>query len=272
MIGQLEAAIRALAVSALGDLFAGDPPPVALSVSSDAYTVDPTSAESVAGQPRPADRTDSFLFDPTGIVFDPAAPGYDPAALPSFSLTQSPYEGPRRVRLTTSQGDLIGLRPDEVTWNPADSRAFTLTLRPDRSLVGINGVQVLYAVIAVFTTVRASQVMGLLLQTDDAARLARAEALLVGLVALNGQRLADQGAATYESGDYGAAVAIKGLHFTGISSPEPLQRQLAFRVDIEVRVTRALRTDEGAPIRHIATTGRPLDPARPVDIRVEVEA
>jgi hypothetical protein len=272
MIGQLEEAIRDLAVSALGDLFAGDPAPVALSISSDAYTADPTTAEGLAGEPRAADRIDSFLFDPTGIVFDPAAPHYDPAALPSFTLTQPPYDGPRRVRLTSSQGDLIALHPDEVTWDPTDRSIFRLTLRPGRPLVGINGVQVLYAVIAVFTILRATQQVGLLLDTDDGARLARAEALLAGLMALNGQQLADQGTATYESGEYGAVVRIKGLRFTGISSPVPRQRLLAYKVEVETRVTRALRSDEGAPIRHITTPGRPLDPQRPVDIQIEVEA
>jgi len=272
MIGRLETAIRELAVSALGDLFAGDPAPIALSVSSAASTVDPSSGDGPVGEPRIADRTDSFLFDPTGIIFDPADPQYDPAALPSFTLSQSPYEGPRRVRLTTGQGDLIALGPDEVAWDQVDSRAFTLTLRAGRPLEGVNGVQVLYAVTAVFAILRTRQVMGLLLQTDDAERLARSEALLAGLVALNGQTLIDQGAATYQSGDYGAAVTIKGLRLIGITSPEALQRQLSYQVEVEVRVTRALRADEGQPITHIVTPGRPRDPSRPIDIEIGVNA
>jgi hypothetical protein len=39
-----------------------------------------------------------------------------------------------------------------------------------------------------------------------------------------------------------------------------------------LRLERALRADEGAPIDYIRTPGRPPDAGRPVDIAIEVDS
>ena len=131
MTGNLDETLDTLITEALPGLLVGvppDPPPVELTISSDLLEVDPDSADAMASEPRPDDRTDSFTFNPQ----NPAGP---------YTLTQPPYPGPRRVRLTTDIGDRISLRDGEVTWDEQDSRIFTLDLRPTRELTDITGLR-----------------------------------------------------------------------------------------------------------------------------------
>ena len=99
-----------------------------------------------------------------GSCFDPEDPAYDPAALPRFTLSKPPYPGPRRVRLVTGAGDRIALGEREVIWDEVDGRRFTLAPARTRDLAGVEAVQVLYGVIAVFTVVKFNQVMSVVLR------------------------------------------------------------------------------------------------------------
>lgn len=259
MTGNLDEVIGALLIDSLPELLGGTDPPVTLEVVSAAFTVDPRSAESLASAPRPDDRTDEFPFDPE-----------DPPA--SFTLTQPPYPGPLRVRLTTAQSDRIPLRRDEVIRDPADSRVFSLALRPSRDLSGVEGVQVLYGVTSIFTHIKADQVLTLRLESDSATDLERAEALALGVIELNRQALVDASPATFEDGDYGATVTVKSLRLVEGTSPSDTQRHLAYHAEIEVKAVRALREDEGEPIVRIRTTSRPLDPDRRIDVQIDLDA
>jgi hypothetical protein len=152
-----------------------------LTLFSGPVEIDPQSADAAAGEPRPDDRADSFPFHPE----HPEGP---------YTLTQPPCPGPRHVRLTTEMGDRIPLRADEAIWN---GRVFTLHLRPNRELSGVVGVEALYGVTAVFTTIKATQTLTLQLEASDADRLEQAEALVVAVIALNRQRLVDEAGATF---------------------------------------------------------------------------
>jgi hypothetical protein len=259
MIGNLDEAIVSLLKDALPHLLGGAAPPVSLSVNSGVFTLDPSSTDSPITDPRPDDRTDQFPFDPA----------HPP---PSFTLTQPPYPGPRRVRLTTALGDRITLQSSEVTWDKVDNRVFSLNLRPVHDLSGVNGVQVLYAVTAVFTTLKANHAFTVLLQSDDSTRLEQAEALALGVLELSRQSLIDASPAAFEDGDYSATVRVKSFTFVQGSGPAANQRQFSFQAEVELKAKRALAEGEGAPIERIITPGRPLDPNRPVDIQIDVNA
>jgi hypothetical protein len=272
MIGNLDAAITDLLRAALPGLLGGGAPLVTLAVQGESATTDPDAADTAASEPRPDDQSDQFAFDPAGIVFDPADPAYDPAALPRFTLSKPPYPGPRRVRLLTAAGDRIPLAEREVIGDAEDARVFTLGLAPSRDLAGVNGVQVLYGVVAVFTLLKLNQLVSVLLAAADAADLARGAALAAGVLALHRQELLDNSAATYDDGDYRAAVKVNSLKLLEDSSPAANQRKLQYQAEVELKITRALREDEGRPIVRVRTPGRSLDPARPVDIEIGVEA
>lgn len=272
MTGNLDEAITALLRAALPGLLGGGTPSVTLSVQSDAFATDPAASEAPAGDPRPDDQVDQFAFDPAGIVFDSADPAYDPALLPRFTLSKPPYLGPRRVRLLTTSGDRIALSDREVRWDELDTRSFILHPAPRHDLAGVNGVQVLYGVIAVFTLVKVNQGMSLLLQSADDIQLQRCAALAVGVIDLHRQELLDNATAIYDDGDYRTAVKISNMKLLAGSSPAVNQRRLQYQVEVELKTVRALRDDEGRPITRVRTPGRPLDPARPVDIEIGVEA
>jgi hypothetical protein len=272
MTGNLDEALATLLADALPGLLGGATPPVTLVVQSETFAADPNAADAATSAPRPDDQVDQFPFDPTGIVFDPADPAYDAAALPRFTLNKPPYPGPRRLRLLTAAGDRIPLLEREVIWDAVDARRFTLALLPSRDLAGVNGVQALYGVIAVFTLVKFNQGLSVLLESADAAQLERSEALVAGVIELHRQELLDNSAAAYDDGDYRAAVKVNSLKLIEGSRPAANQQRLSYQVEVELKITRALREDEGQPIVRVRTPGRPLDPARPVDIEIGVEA
>src|SRR5689334_24580768 len=111
-------ALRTLLVDALPGLFGGASPAVGLALAGDLLAIDPQSADADAGAPTPDDRIDVFALDPNPDARD--------------ALTQPPYRGPRRVRLTTDAGDALALRGEEVAWDALDQRVFQLRLRPAR--------------------------------------------------------------------------------------------------------------------------------------------
>jgi hypothetical protein len=260
MMGGLADALETLLMQALPGLLGGATPPVLLSINGGEFEVDPQSAESVASEPRADDHTDQLPFDAS----DPAGP---------YLLTRPPYPGPRRVRLLTTAGDRITLRASEVVWDEVDARQFTLDLRPDRDLTEIAQVEVLYGVTAVFTKIKTIDTVNVELSASGVAtaELARAEALVLAVISLHRQQIADAARETYEDGEYGATTELKGITVLKGSSPADDARLLTLRAEAEVKATRALRADEGRPIIHISTPGRPIDPDRPVDIRIDVD-
>lgn len=270
MTGNLDEAIKTLLTNALPALLGGATPVVALTVQQDRFVVAPNSGDAVAGEPRPDDQSDQFSFNPAGIVFNPADPAYDPNALPVFTLSKPPYPGARQVRLLTNAGDRIALREREVIWDEVETRAFTLALLPSRDLAGVNGVQVLYSVIAVYTIQKLDQTLTLQLESAS-DEVEKAEALVTGIVELHRQELLDQSLVTFDGGDYGATVKAVSMHLVEGASASAGQRRLTYQVEIELKTTRALRADEGRPIVRVRTPGRPLDRARSVDIEIGVD-
>jgi hypothetical protein len=258
MHGHLDEALIALLKAQLPSRFDGTPPPVALSVESLVYEIDAASAEAQASEPRPDDRADDLAFDPA----HPAGP---------YVLTETPDPGPRRVRLKTRLGDHVALTPAEVQFAPADGRRFTLVLRPDRNPADFAGVQVLYGVTAVFTRINYTQDLTLTLAADTAVTADRAEALAVAVIALHRAQLMADAAEELREANYGAAITVKSLRLTKGSSPALATRQLLLRAEMELKATRGLGADEGKPILRIRTAGPPADPARPIDIRIDVE-
>lgn len=259
MIGNLDTAITTLLASSLPALLGGNTPAVSPTVSSAEFILDPQSADSAISDARPDDRLDNFAFNP-------AAP---PA---SFTLTQPPYPGPRRVRLLTTQGDRINLQTSEVIWDANDDKQFSLSLRPIYDLGQVNGVQVLYSITAVFTTLKFNHTFTLQLESNDASKLAQAEALALGVLEINRQSLLDQSLLSVTDGDYSATVRVKSFKFDKGTSPTASSRLLTFRAEVEMKARRALEAGEGTPIQHIRTPGRPLDPNRAVDVNIEIDA
>jgi hypothetical protein len=259
MNGKLDEAIKTLLADALPTLFGGATPPVQPTVISDLYELDPSSAEAAGSEPRPDDQLDDLPFKPA----KPAGP---------YTLSKPPMPGPRRVRLTTTLKDRIALRDEEVLWDANDSRRFTLALRPERDLKNVNGVQVLYSVVAVFVKLKFGQNFSLQLQSAAADKLEQAEPLALAVIVLNRQQLVETSLKSFADGDYAARVEVKSLQLVRGTTPEASRRVLHFRAEVELKATRALSADEGTPIQHIRTDGRPLNPQRAVDIQIDVEA
>ena len=85
------------------------------------------------------------------------------------------------------------------------------------------------------------------------------------------QLIADARAA-FEDGDYTADIELKSLKLRNGAAPGATHRTLTLEAEIEMKARRALREDEGKPITSIRSPGRPADPARPVDIDLELNA
>lgn len=259
MTGDLPEALKTLLTASLPGLFGDTADAVGLSVGDGLLEIDrQQSADATAGEPRPEDRVETLGFDQAS----PAGP---------YTLGQPPYPGPRRVWLLSGAGR-VPLRAAEVTWDPADARKFSLVLRPQRDVSAVTSVRVLYGVAAIYTTVKAVQTLELQLETSNAELLERAEALVIGVIQLNRQQLIDEARASYSGGDYGASVELKELSLVGGSRPATDTRLLTLRADIELRADRVLGEDEGAVIERIRTPGRPVEPDRPVDVYIDVEA
>jgi hypothetical protein len=259
MTGGLDEAIAELLAAELPAIFGGDPPTVAVTPTSEIFTVDADSADPEASQPRTDDRTDNLPFDPNA----PQGP---------YILTQHPDATPRKVRLRTAAGDRIPLTDGEVVFDEIDARRFTLNLRPSRDLTAVNGVQALYGITAVFTKIKYAADITLLLQGDDAAVLDRAESLGVAVLLLNLPRLITAGAESLEEGAYGVQTTVKSLKLVRGSAPPGGGRRIVLNAGFELKATRTLAEDEGKPIVRIRTTSQPLDPNRPVDIKIDIEA
>lgn len=261
MIGGLPEALETLLIGSLPNVFGdGNGDTVGLSVSGGLLEMDERrGADAAASEPRPEDRADDLAFDPD----DPKGP---------YTLSQRPYPGPRRVWLVTQTGARTPLRSEEVVWDRTDARRFSLALRPQRDASAFSSVRVLYGVTAVYTKVGAAQTVEVELGSSDEGLLERAEALVVAVIQLNRERLVREARSLYESGDYEAAVELKNLALVRGSRLATDGRLLTLRAELELKASRALGEDEGVPIEHILTPGRPPDPDRPVDVHPDVEA
>ena len=123
-----------------------------------------------------------------------------------------------------------------------------------------------------FTVVKFNQLLSVVLESADAAQLERCEALAAGVIELNRQALLDASAAAYDDDDYGAGVKTNSFKLLEGNRPAANQRRLVYTAEVELKITRALHGDEGRPIVRIRTPGRPVDPQRPVDIEIGVDA
>jgi hypothetical protein len=261
MSGELTDVLQALIVAALPGLCGGTSPPVQVGVVSSLLELDPHEGDPAAGDPRPDDQLDE-------LSFDPAQPGGP------YQLSQPPYPGPRQVRLVTAEGDRIPLLNGEVTWDATDPRRFTLQPRASRDLTDVSGVEAAYGVVSVFTKVRATRTLTVTLTaaTADTAPLRQAEALVVAVIELNRDRLATDAQGSYHDGDYGALTTVKQVRLTEVTTPADGQRLLTVIAEMELKASRALGAQEGLPIVRIRTPGRPVNPSRPVDVQIDVEA
>ena len=112
MLLKLQTAIVDLLKTAFPALFTGAGA-VTIGFAVDNWSVDPVSANPVAGEPGPEDAIDALPFDPAA----PAGP---------YLLTRTPYPGPRRVYLRSAVGDLVALLPAELLWDPAVALKFSV--------------------------------------------------------------------------------------------------------------------------------------------------
>lgn len=257
MTGHLDEAIVALLRGALPELFGGTTPAVAAHVAAGEFLLDAGSQDAQASEPRPDSRIDRLAFNAAA----PAGP---------YMLTQPPDTSIRKVRLTTSLGDRLALAANEVAFDLAESRRFTLILRPDRDLTGVTGVEVLYGVTAVFAKLKLTQDLALTLQAADEAALDRAEAMAVAVITLNRSRLVAAGNEKLTEADYGAEIEIKTLTLLKGSAPSATTRRVELRAEVELKATRALVEGEGAPILRIHSPGSIGGSARPVDVKIDV--
>jgi hypothetical protein len=258
MTGTLATAISTLMQTALPMFFAGEPPPVQLSVVSEGFAISPEVKESLASELRPDDRTDTLDFEPNS----PEGP---------YTLTQPPYPGPRRVWLVTAMGDRRTLRNDEVIWDPLESRQFSLALAANRDLSNVTNLQVLYGVSAIFTQIKATQTLKLELQSATESKLDQAEALAIAVIELNRQSLIEAAQALYEAGGYGAAITVKQFNLRGGTPVASEHRQLTLDAAFELKATRTLSEDEGIPIKRILSAGQTGSGDRPIDVHIGLE-
>ena len=263
MIGTLIAEMRNLLETNLPAFFNGGST-VSLTISSRHYDVDKDTADAVLTEPQPLDRVDIFAYDSDS-----------PPA--SFTLTQPPYPGPVRVYLTTDLGDRIVLTADEVVWDTENIQQFSLQPAAHHNLAEVTGIRVLYAVIAVHTTIKAHHEISMIISDTDAAQVEAASALALGVLQLNLSYLMAAGTSLYESGDYSALASVKSMKVIAgdtVLADNPgsdTEHTITFHAEIELIAQRALAETEGAPIEQILTPGRPLDSERPVNIHIDVE-
>ena len=92
----------------------------------------------------------------------------------------------------------------------------------------------------------------------------------IAVLELNRQALIDGALQTFGDGNYTATVTAKSLKLLD-GSASSQQRQLNYLVQVELKAQRSLGEQEGQPIETIRTTSEPRDPARRVDVRIDVD-
>jgi hypothetical protein len=257
MLLALETAIGSLLKSALPTLFTGAGAATA-AFQNEAWDVDPLSADPVAGEPGPEDAVDD-------LPFNPALP------LGPYTLTRTPYQGPKRVYLKSSAGELVALSPAEVVWNPLNASSFTLVLRPGRDASGFDHLRILYGVVSAATHLKTKHRVTLQLAASDEPTVEKVLALSLSVLAMNHGALMNQGGFAWMSPGYQAGGVIKTLKFVSGASPTSTTRTLDLIVEIDMRVERLLGVDEGKPIAWILSPGK-LAGGKSIDLDPAVEA
>lgn len=257
MPASITGAFRDLLVTSLPDLFGGDKPAAQLAVTEGSFDVDPTYAEVSVSEPRPDDRTEDLPFDPA----KPTGP---------YTLAQPPAAGPRRVSLDSETGARTLLADEEIVWDVADGRKFTLQLRPSRDPKTFKTVHALYGVVTVTTLLRGRQTLSARLQPADASRLEETLSLVMGVVALNRQALMDATRSDYAGNGYGAHVSVKSLQIKSAAYAAN-SVTLLLGAEVELKAERALAPDEGHAIVRIITAGRTTGQTHPIDIDVALD-
>lgn len=258
MLVSLQSTLVAMLKASFPDVYDGSPAPARLEFAAYDYAFDASSADPAAGQPTQDDAVDVLAFDPSA----PAGP---------YHLTRPPYPTARRVYLRSAADDRQALTAAEVQWDAVDPRAFTLVPRPTRNLTAFNRVEVLYGVTAVFTQLKSAHTLVLAITASDAATAERAESLLLAAVALNRDALIAGAAFTHSGGGYTAHGTVKSLQLRKGSVPAAASRTLVLEAAIELKLGRALAADEGQPIQHISSPGKPPG-AHQVNIDIGVES
>lgn len=254
----LAEALHAMLEEALPGLLDVQPPQVSLSVDAGRLELDGTSPDPAATEPRAEGRREELPFDPD----EPTGP---------FRLGWPALPGPRQVWLVRDDGHRDRLGDAEVRWHDEDPRAFSLNLAEGRDVSQVTSLAVLARAAVVRAGLTATRTVALTLESTDADQLAAAEALIIGVIALNRQVLIDQSTVSYEDGDYGAEVRLDTLNVVRSESEDEGTRRLELRAGVEVTATRALREDEGRPIERVRSPGT-RDSDRPVNVRIGVES
>ena len=257
MTGNLDEALVALLRSALPSLFGGASPPVAVEAAAGDFVLDATSADAEAGQPRSDAVSDTLPFD---------------AAMPAgpYTLSRSPDDSVRKVRLTTAAGDRIALHDDEIVFDALDARRFSLALRATRDLAAANAVLVMYGATGVYAQLKYRQELSLDFDAPDAALRERAQTLAMAVLALHRTGLLADAAKSELADGYGAQIVLKMLHFAGGDTSASGRTRLKLSAEFELKAYRTLADGEGRPIAHIRSAGR--TGARPIDIAIQMEA
>ena len=258
MLVTLQNTLVALLKESFPDVYGGSPAPAVVQFTAYDYAFDAASADPTAGQPTQDDAVDVLGFDPAA----PAGP---------YHLTRPPYPTARRVYLRTPGDDRQPLTAAEVHWDAVDSQSFTLQPRATRDLAAFNRVEVRYGVTAVFTQLATTHALVLEITAGDAATAERAESLLLCVLALSRDALIAGAAFSHDGGGYTARGTIKRLQLRTGSVPAAGVRTLVLEAAVELKLGRALAADEGAPIQHITSPGKPPG-GRTLEIDIGVES
>jgi len=259
MLLALEAAITALLQGSFPALFGGAGT-VQIGFDNTSWQLDPSSLDPVAGEPGPLDAQDALAFDPA----HPNGP---------FTLTRTPYPGPKRVYLHSPAGELVALSAPELSWDAADPAKFTFTPRPGRVLTGFNQLQVLYGIVAAGTQLKVQYQAALTLTGSSAAMAEQALSLALAALALNRDTLRSGAAYQFASGGYQVAGTLKTLGFSrGTTTGNA--HAIVLAAELNLLVQRLLGENEGVPITQVLTPGRPdlAGGGRRVDIDPIVQA
>lgn len=259
MIGNLASALINLLTTSLPGLIGNGAEQVVPTVLRPDYDIDPSSADALAGAPRPDDASDSLAFDEE----NPAGP---------YLLSRPPYPGPRRVYLENASGERLALSNEEVLWDSVNPQQFSLQIKAHRVITGLDQLTVLYGVTAIFSKIKSINRVQIQLSGSNAANLAAAEVLALGLLQLNRDALKQAAEQSVSDGDYTAITRIEKLVISrGLQSATDTAT-IELRVESEVKASRALAENEGVAIERIASSSAAPDPNHPVQIDPIVEA
>ena len=164
----------------------------------------------------------------------------------------------RLVRLRRDSATVATLGTDEIVWDPAEPE-FRLAPSPHRSFRDVDEVEVIYAVTTVSQRLHGTRSTTLVF-SGAGDRVAEARALAAAVVTLDSARLRALSATTYERDGRRSTETIRQIELLSLPATVDDRPEIRLRFQVEIEVGRALRPDEGAPIRritspHTAATG-----------------